>query len=83
MSYLSIHSLPPKLETVIVREAKRRHVTKTQIVIQALEQAFKLDSKTGRTRDVHSFFGKMTRAEFNRFRQVTRPFSQIDPELWQ
>ena len=39
MGYLSIRNIPEHLEAKIVKEARRRHTTKTKVVIEALEQA--------------------------------------------
>lgn len=39
MAYLSIRNLPARLEKRIVAEARRRHTTKTAIVIEYLEKA--------------------------------------------
>ena len=47
MGYLSIRNIPEHLEAKIVKEARRRHTTKTKVVIEALEQALAPAKKKG------------------------------------
>ena len=49
MGYLSIRNIPEHLEAKIVKAARRRHTTKTKVVIEALEQALAPAKKNGRS----------------------------------
>ncbi|MEO5719224.1 MAG: hypothetical protein ABIR29_11740 [Chthoniobacterales bacterium] len=54
MAYLSIRNLPAHLEKKVIAEARRRHTTKTAIVIECIEKAIaaKDEKPTARTRRV-------------------------------
>ncbi len=83
MANLSIRNIPPDLEEEIVKQAKKQHVTKTQVVLTALRQIFNLiDSEQIIRRDIRSFFGKMSLKEYKEFKKRTKEFSKIDTDMW-
>ena len=82
MSVLSIRNLPVDVEAALVKEAKRRRATKTQIVIEALQRVFGLGAEAKRRKKIREFFGKMTREEYRSFQEVTHDFSQPDEDIW-
>lgn len=80
---LSIRKLPPELEKAIQLEAKKNNTTKTEVVLKALKQAFRLEKAPVKVhRDLRKFFGKMTPQEFKEFQKLTGDFSKIDEEMW-
>ncbi len=83
MSQISLRSVPQEILKIINTKAKKLQKTKTEIVIEALRQAFGLTKKKSTIqRDVRSFFGKMTSDEFKEMQKTTKPFSSIDEEMW-
>lgn len=83
MSKLSIRKLPLDLDKAIRREVQKRHTTKTQVVIDALKEAFQVQKNPTKVRrNIRDFFGKMTRQEYKRFKKVTEDFSKIDEDMW-
>ena len=84
MSGLSIRKLPVRLEQAIKREARRQAATKTEVVVRALEHAFGVgdSAKLARREHLRSFFGKMSREEYESFVEATRLFEEIDEDLW-
>jgi hypothetical protein len=82
MSALSIRKLPKEIEAALREEARSRKTTRTEIVLEALKERFHLTDLEQKGRKIRSFFGKMTRDQFEAFRKATEGFSQIDEELW-
>lgn len=82
MSSLSIRQLPGILQSALTREAKRLGKTKTDIVIEALEQRYSLQPLNRRRQTLHGFFGKMTKRELKKFQEVTKCFSEVDKDMW-
>lgn len=82
MSVLSIRNLPKEVEKALVREAKSRGRTKTDIVIEALRKKFHLDPLSAKRKTLRSFFGQMSAHEWDEFKKITGGFSEIDEELW-
>ena len=82
MSSLSIRKLPQDIEKSLVREAKIRGSTKTELVLLALKQRYHLGDHAERKRNIRQFFGKMTQSEYQSFQKVTRDFSKVEEDLW-
>lgn len=81
MSYLSVRKIPREVERAILREARARGVTKTEIVVEALEEKFHV-GENRKKRNLRQFFGKMTPREFKEFQEITSDFEKIDEALW-
>ena len=79
MPYLSIRNLPAHLEKRIVAEARRRHTTKSAIVIECIEKATAPAKKRPGLRE---WAGKLSRADFDAIEGVSREQRTIDPEMW-
>lgn len=79
MAYLSIRNLPAHLEKRIVAEARRRHTTKTAIVIECLEKATAPVKEKPSLRD---WAGKLSRRDFDAIDEASREQREIDPEMW-
>lgn len=84
MSRLSIRKLTPELERAIAQAAKKKQITKTAVVLDALSEAFHIKKKSPSPvrRQVRSFFGKMSVNDYDELRKATRDFSAIDAEMW-
>ncbi len=82
MSALSVRSLPKKVEQALAKELKKSGKTKSQIVIQALEQFFHLDPKETRRKKIRRFFGKMSEEDFTALQKANKDFENIDQSLW-
>ena len=83
MAHLSIRKLPPNVDKAIQQEAKKRKTTKTMVVIDALKEALHLETALPKIRrDVRSFFGKMSKQDYQEFQKTTRKFSAIDEDMW-
>ncbi len=80
---LSIRKMPIEIEKAIQLEAKRCKTTKTNVVLAALREVFRLERPVIKVRrDVRKFFGKMTMAEYREFEKATKSFSHLDEEMW-
>lgn len=82
MSSLSIRKLPKEIERALRNEAKERKRTKTEIVLRALEERFRLGDRERKRQKLRRFFGRMTQDEFASFKKATAPFSEIEKDLW-
>ncbi len=82
MSQLSLRKLPVEIEKFITTESHRRHITKTQVVIEALRKVIHEPALTEKKRDIRGFFGKMSQREYQAFRRKTQAFEKIEKELW-
>ncbi len=82
MSSLSIRRLPKILQSALAREARKLGKTKTDIVIEALEQRYSFQPANQRRQTLRDFFGKMTRRELKKFQEATKCFSEIDKDMW-
>lgn len=79
---LSIRKLPPELEKAIQLEAKKNNTTKTEVVLKALRQVFRLEKEPLKQRHLRKFFGKMSVKEYQEFQKSTGDFSKVDEEMW-
>lgn len=82
MSAFSIRHIPKEIEKAIVHDAKKQGKTKTDIVIEALQQRYHLEPLAAKRQALHKFFGKMTAKEYEEFLHATHPFGEIDEEMW-
>ncbi len=82
MSSLSIRKLPKDIEKALREEAKARKLTKTEIVLKALEERFHLGDRERKRRRLREFFGRMTKDQYAEFQKTTEPFSQVEEDLW-
>ena len=83
MGYLSIRNLPLDLEKAIQQEVKKRKTSKSQVIIDALKEVFKLKKTSSKIqRNIRIFFGKMTPQEYKEFLKLTDEFSKIEEEMW-
>lgn len=82
MSSLSIRSLPQDVEKALARELKKSGKNKSQIVIAALEEFFRLKPQKDRSQRIRKFFGKMSAKEFAAIQKATQDFETIDESLW-
>jgi len=79
MPYLSIRNLPAHLEKRIVAEARRRHTTKSAIVIECIEKA---TAPAKPKQSLRTWAGKLSRADYEALVQASFDQRGIDPELW-
>ena len=82
MSALSIRKLPKEIDDALRQEARARKTTRTEIVLEALKDRFHLSDQEQKSRRLRSFFGKMTREQFDRFQKATEGFAKVDEEMW-
>lgn len=82
MSTLSIRKMPKEIEKAIMSDVKKRNKTKTDIVIEALQQKYHLEPLITKQENLRKFFGKMTSKEYQEFLAATHPFQTIDQEMW-
>ncbi len=82
MSALSIRKLPKEIDKALREEARVRKITKTEIVLQALQERFHLGEFEMRRRGIRDFFGRMTKDQYASFKKATAPFSEIEEDLW-
>lgn len=84
MSTLSIRKLPRALERALARETRRQRKSKTDIVVDALKNAFHLGERQQRAQQLHRFFRdhRTTPADETAFHEAMKDFEQIDEELW-
>jgi hypothetical protein len=79
---LSIRKLPPELEKAIQDEVKKRKTTRTEVVLKALEEVFRVQKPAKVQRDIRGFFGKMTPKEYEELQKHIGDFSTVDAEMW-
>ncbi len=82
MSTLSIHKLPDPLEKAIQATAKTRNITKTEIVVRALESYFVLGKDEERYTQLRSFFKSAPKINLKAFNKKIQELEKIDSELW-
>lgn len=82
MSFLSLRKLPKNLEKALLKEARIKKTTKTEVVLRALEDRFGLSRQEKRRQKLGQFFGHMTKRQYECFKKATEDFSKIDEELW-
>jgi hypothetical protein len=80
--YLSLRSLPQALERKIVSDAKRRHMTKTHVVIEALEKSFGTGARDKRRSAVRRLAGFLSKAEARRLADFVSQSRKIESEIW-
>ncbi len=80
--YLSLRSLPPYLEQKILTEAKHHHTSKSRIVIDALQEIFKLQPSKKRRPKVRHFFGHMNQEDLRALEKSFKEQRSIDWEMW-
>lgn len=81
MSSLSLRKLPKDIEAALVREARRKGKTKTDVVIEALENHLKV-GKHARAQQLRDWAGQMTLKELREFEEATKCFEKIDEDMW-
>jgi hypothetical protein len=83
VAHLSIRQLPELINQALQREAAKKRTTKTEIVLNALNDFFNLTGKNKKKRrNVRTFFGKMTKKEYQEFQKNTSNLSDIDEDMW-
>lgn len=82
MRSLSIRKLPGDIDAALHRAAKAQRTTKTEIVLQALQERFQLGDRERKRRNLRGFFGRMTTDQYADFKKATEPFSEIEKDLW-
>jgi hypothetical protein len=82
MAYLSIRNLPDHLERRITREARRRHITKTAVVLEYLERGARTAGSATRRASLRAWAGKLPRRDLERVLHTSRRHRVIDDELW-
>jgi hypothetical protein len=82
VSALSIRKLPREIEEALLREARQKGKTKTEVVLEALEEKFHLGHAVKRREGLRAFFGKMSQGEYEEFLKATEDFSKVESDLW-
>jgi hypothetical protein len=82
MSTLSIHKLPPQLEKAMQNAIKTKRITKTEIVIRALENFLVVGSHQMRLNRLKAFFADAPGVDLKAFKKRTQILEKIDQELW-
>ena len=82
MAYLSIRNLPEHLERRITQEARRRHTTKTAIVLEYLERGARAARLPADRPTLRSWSGKLSSRDLARVLRASRAHRVIDDELW-
>ncbi len=82
--YLSVRSVPKRLESRLVAEARRRRVSKSQLVIEALDRHLAPAAGRPARPDPAQFFAKhrMTSADLAVLDASMAAQRPIDPALW-
>ena len=82
MAYLRIRTLPERLERQITHEARRRHTTKTAVVLEYLEQGARAARVPHARPSLRAWAGKLGRRDLERVLRASRAHRTIDNELW-
>lgn len=84
MKAITLRGLDEELSQALQAEAKRSGMSLNSTVAVKLRQAFGLD-KTSYSREYHdldSLAGTWSAEQQTTFEKATKPFSEIDEELW-
>jgi len=81
MAYLSIRNLPEHLERRITQEARRRHTTKTAIVLEYLERGARAARLPADRPTLRSWSGKLSSRDLARVLRASWAHRVIDDEL--
>ena len=83
--YLSVRSVPKRLESRLLAEARRRRVSKSQLVIEALDRHLAPAAAQPARPDPVEFFARhrMTRSDLAALDASVAAQRQIEPALWQ
>jgi hypothetical protein len=82
MSNLSIRKLPKEVEAALLKRAASQRKTKSQLVIEALTSYLGLETTESTYQKLKSFFGYMSKKDFDEFANQTRHFGEIDKDMW-
>jgi hypothetical protein len=82
MAYLSIRNVPEHLERRITQEARRRHTTKTAVVLEYLERGARAARSRRARPSLRTWAGKLARADLTRLLQTSREHRIVEPDLW-
>ncbi len=82
MGYLSIRNLPHRLDRQITQEARRRHTTKTAVVLEYLERGARVARSPQARPSLRAWGGKLARRDLDRVLHTSREHRVIDDELW-
>ena len=82
MGYLSIRNLPDRIERKIVQEAKRRHISKTEVVIELLDRGIRQSSQSKKKKSVREWAGRLSQKDLNLVLKASKEQRVIDPEIW-
>ena len=82
MAYLSVRNVPEPLEQQIKQEARRRHTTKTAVVLEYLERGARAARAPRARPSLRRWAGKLARRDLERVLQTSREHRIVDDELW-
>jgi len=82
MGHLSIRRLPQGLERQITREARRRHTTKTAVVLEYLEHGARAARGAHARPSLRAWAGKLSARDLERVLRASRAQRIVDDELW-
>ena len=83
--YLSVRSVPKRLESRLLAEARRRRVSKSQLVIEALDRHLAPAAARPVRPDPVAFFARhrLTRSDLAALDASVAAQRRIEPALWQ
>jgi len=84
---LIIRDLDDRLGHALKREARRRQLSVNrlvhQLIAQGLQKPGSTDEKGASRNDLARFAGRWSATDLKAFQMATRPFAEIEHELWQ
>ena len=83
MKALTIRNVDTPLARALERERKKRAASLNETVLALLRQALGVDSANAPVSNgLHKLAGGWSADDLRAFERATRPFEQVDDELW-
>ena len=83
IGYLSVRSVPPHLERKLIAESRKRHLSKSRVAIEALEEGLSRPKTEKSRRRIRQLAGFFSRDEVKQLERQLASQRTIEPEPWQ
>ena len=82
MRHLTVRNVPEHIARALGTEKEARGTSLNQTVIDVLEKGLGFDRDGRRSNGLARFSGGWTAEDLDQFEQATKPFGEIDSDLW-
>jgi len=81
-SNFNLRGIPSEVMTLLKREAEKLHVSVNTLILKTIEQRIGFSHKKQVYNDLDYLANTWSSTEEKAFKKNTRPFEQIDKDLW-